>query len=161
MFKAVKQMERGIRNSAKALIIRDGKLLALRLRDADSVFYILPGGGQQTEELLPQAMEREVAEELGLRVQAGDIAFVIEGAKGERRHRVDLVFRCEVLGAAPSTALQPDAGQEGFDWLDIASLNTAPLYPSRLRRAVMNLHAGLPQPVYLGNENMGDPEITD
>ena len=47
-------MERPIRNSAKALIIRDGKMAAVRLEDSDGVWYILPGGGQETEELLPE-----------------------------------------------------------------------------------------------------------
>ena len=40
-------MERPIRNSAKALIIRDGKLAAVKLEDSDGVWYILPGGGQE------------------------------------------------------------------------------------------------------------------
>lgn len=62
-------MERPICNSAKALIIRDGKMLALKLRDDDGDFCIMPGGGQKSEELLPDAVCREVAEELGIRVK--------------------------------------------------------------------------------------------
>ena len=58
-------------------------------------------------------------------------------------------------------ATHADQNQLGFEWLPIATLNAAPLYPSRLRRAIMNLHAGLPRPFYLGNESVGDPEITD
>jgi len=154
-------MEREIRNSAKALIIENGKLLALRLRDADGVFYILPGGGQECEELLPEAACREAAEELGLRVEVGELAFVIEGLRGERFHRVDLVFRCRPTGTVNGASLQFDRNQEGSDGLDIAALNRTPLYPSKLRRAIMNLYEGRPQPVYLGNENMGDPECTD
>ena len=34
-------MERPIRNSAKALIIRDGKLAAVKLEDSDGMWYIL------------------------------------------------------------------------------------------------------------------------
>ena len=45
--------------------------------------------------------------------------------------------------------------------LEIATLNKAPLYPSKLRRAIMNYYEGKETPVYLGNENVGDPEITD
>ena len=154
-------MERTVRTSAKALIIRDGKLAVVRIDDHGDVFYIMPGGGQHAGELLPDTVEREVAEELGLRVKVCGLVFVIEGAQGERHHRVDLVFRCDVLGELASPDLHPDVNQTGIAWLDIAALNTAPLYPSRLRRAIMNLHAGRPCPVYLGNENMGDPEITD
>jgi hypothetical protein len=39
-------MNRNIRNSAKALIIKDGKMLAVKLEDEDGVFFIMPGGGQ-------------------------------------------------------------------------------------------------------------------
>ncbi len=76
-------MERQVRNSAKALIIKDGKLLAVKLDDNGDMFYIMPGGGQHAGELLPEAVRREVAEELGIDVCPQSLAFVIEGAQGE------------------------------------------------------------------------------
>ncbi len=154
-------MERPIRNSAKALIIRDGKVAAVRLEDSDGVWYILPGGGQETEELLPETVCREAAEELGLRAEAKELVFVIEGLHGEPFHRVDLVFLCEDRGDIEHAVLHGDTNQTGMDWLDISTLNTAPLYPSKLRRQIMNLYEGKPYKVYLGNEEAGDPEVTD
>ncbi|GGG70204.1 NUDIX domain-containing protein [Paenibacillus radicis (ex Gao et al. 2016)] len=62
-------MERKIRNSAKALIIKDGKMLAIKLDDNGDVFYIMPGGGQNTGETLTDAVKREVAEELGIEIR--------------------------------------------------------------------------------------------
>ena len=153
-------MSRMIRTSAKALVIRDGRMLAIRLHDQDGDFYIMPGGGQNAGELLPAAVEREVAEETGIAVKAGDAVFIIEGEKGEESHRVDIVFRCEYLGETDAER-HTDWNQTGYDWLDIATLNKAPLYPSKLRRLIMNLAAGKEAPVYLGNENAGDPEVTD
>ena len=153
-------MSRSIRTSAKALVIRDGRMLAIRLHDQDGDFYIMPGGGQNTGELLPAAVEREVAEETGIAVKAGDAVFIIEGEKGEESHRVDIVFRCEYLGESDAER-HTDWNQTGYEWLDIATLNTAPLYPSKLRRPIMNLAAGKEAPIYLENENVGDPEITD
>ena len=137
-------MERPIRNSAKALIIRDGKMAAVRLEDSDGVWYILPGGGQETEELLPETVCREAAEELGLRAEAKELVFVIEGLHGEPFHRVDLVFLCEDRGDIEHAVLHGDTNQTGMDWLDISTLNTAPLYPSKLRRQIMNLYEGKP-----------------
>ena len=154
-------MQRSIRTSAKALIIRDDRMLAIRLKDGDDEFYIMPGGGQDAEELLPEAVCREVAEELGIRVSVGDLAFVIEGIHGEPFHRIDLVFACEYLDKIPGAHLHGDINQVGFEWLEIATLNTQPLYPSKLRRAIMNFHAGKPHKVYLGNESAGDPECRD
>ena len=154
-------MERMIRTAAKALIIKDGKMLAVKINDGNEEWYIMPGGGQDVEELLPQTACREVAEELGLQVDVGDLAFVIEGRHGESFHRVDLVFLCEYRGVIENVVLQGDTHQTGYDWLDIATLNAAPLYPSRLRRQIMNLYEGKEHRVYLGNEEIGDPEITD
>ena len=153
-------MERMVRTSAKALVIRDGRMLAVKLKDKDGVFYIMPGGGQTAGELLPAAVEREVAEETGIAVKVNDAAFIIEGEKGEDFHRVDIVFRCDYLGTAEAEE-HTDYNQIGFEWLDIATLNRAPLYPSKLRRPIMNLYAGKETAVYLGNENEGDPEVTD
>lgn len=154
-------MERKIRNAAKALIIRNGKMLAIKISDGKVEWYIMPGGGQDAEELLPEAACREVAEEMGIRVEVKDLAFVIEGVHGEKFHRVDLVFLCEYLGKIENASLQADTNQVGYNWLDIKTLNTTPLYPSKLRRQIMNLYEGKPYKIYLGNEEIGDPEVTD
>ena len=154
-------MKRYIRNAAKALIIEDGKMLAIRISDGKEEWYIMPGGGQDAEELLPEAVCREVAEELGLQVAVKDLVFVIEGVHGEKFHRVDLVFLCEYIGKIDDAVLLGDTNQVGYDWLDIKTLNTTALYPSKLRRQIMNLYEGKEYRVYLGNEEIGDPEITD
>ena len=153
--------ERQIRTSAKALVIRDGKMLAVKVRDEFGAFYIMPGGGQHPGETLPAAVEREVAEETGFRVRAEKLVFAVEGAEGEPDHRVDLVFQCSILPGEAEGGRAEDSNQIGIEWLPLETLNLAQLYPSRLRRAVMNLWQGKDTPVYLGNENMGDPEITE
>ena len=154
-------MDRMVRNAAKALIIKDGKMLAIKLKDEQDEWYIMPGGGQDVEEILPETVCREVAEELGLQVEVKDLVFVIEGVHGESFHRVDLVFLCEYIGKIENAVLQSDTYQVGYDWLDIKSLNTTPLYPSKLRRQIMNLYEGKAYKVYLGNEEMGDPEVVE
>ena len=154
-------MNRPIRNSAKALIIRDGKMAAIRISDGGEEWYILPGGGQESGEQLADTVRREVAEELGLEVNPTELVFVVEGVQGERFHRVDLVFLCEYLRPIENPVLHSDTNQTGVEWLEIAGLNHSKLYPSRLRRQIMNLYQGKPWQVYLGNESAGDPEITD
>lgn len=154
-------MNREIRNAAKALIIRDGKMLATKICDGNEEWYIMPGGGQNSEELLADAVCREVAEETGIQVKVKDLVFVVEGVHGEKFHRVDLVFLCEYLGEIENAKLHKDTNQAGYDWLDISTLNRAPLYPSKLRRQIMNLYEGKEYKVYLGNEEIGDAEVTD
>jgi len=154
-------MERRIRNSAKALIIRDGRMAAIRINDGEDEWYIMPGGGQEAGEQLSEAVRREVAEELGLEVEPKELVFVVEGVQGETFHRVDLVFLCEYIRLIENAILHSDTNQTGVEWLDIKTLNTSKLYPSKLRRQIMNLAEGKPYRVYLGNESAGDPEVTE
>ena len=154
-------MERTIRNSAKALIIKEGQMLAIRIKDKDEEWYIMPGGGQESEELLADAVCREVAEEMGIAVTPKELVFVIEGVYGETFHRVDLVFLCDYIGEIPNAVSHKDRNQIGYDWLDIHTLNHSKLYPSKLRRQIMNLCEGKPYKVYLGNEEVGDPECLE
>ena len=154
-------MERKIRNSAKALIIKDGKMAAIKIRDAGEEWYIMPGGGQESEETLREAVCREVLEELGIAVECRDLLFVVEGVHGEGFHRVDLVFYCEFIDDIPDAVPHSDTNQVGIEWLDISELNLKPLYPSRLRRQIMNFYEGKPYRVYLGNEEVGEPECVE
>lgn len=65
-------MERVVRNAAKALIIKDDKMLAIKISDGKEEWYIMPGGGQDAEELLPETVCREVAEEMGYILNMSD-----------------------------------------------------------------------------------------
>ena len=154
-------MNRAIRNSAKALIIKDGKVLAIRIRDQDKEWYIMPGGGQESEELLTDAVCREVVEETGIEVTAKELVFVIEDVHGEPFHRVDFVFLCEYIGELPNAASHKEHNQTGCEWLDIKTLTRSKLYPSKLRRQITNLYEGKPYKVYLGNEEVGDSECSE
>ena len=147
-------MERKIRNSAKALIINDGKMLATKIDDKGDVFYIMPGGGQNVEELLPDAVRRECAEEMGIIVEPSSLVFVIEGLRGESFHRVDLVFLCEYKGTIPNAIISGDKNQIGYEWLSIQELMSIPLYPSKLRSQIMSLYNNEKTDIYLGNESM-------
>lgn len=48
-----------IRNSAKAVILKDSKILLTRNIDNEGVFYLFPGGGQDHGETLTEAVKRE------------------------------------------------------------------------------------------------------
>ncbi len=147
-------MTRRIRNSGKAIIFRNGKMLVTKIKDQDDVFYIMPGGGQESGETLEEAVKREVAEEFGLQVEPKSLEFVIEGVTGEAFHRVDLVFLCEYIKEIPNAEITGDYNQIGFEWLPIDNLVNEPLYPSRLRKQIMNLFNGKETEVYLGNESI-------
>ncbi|WP_030411522.1 GNAT family N-acetyltransferase [Streptomyces sp. NRRL S-1448] len=76
--------------SVSWLHVREGRLLSVRTRGNDT-FY-LPGGKYEPGESAPEALSRELSEELGLDVPAGTLteAFVIHdvahGKNGRRLH---------------------------------------------------------------------------
>jgi len=133
----------GIRLSIKAVIVREGRLLVLKCRDQEGIWYLLPGGGQQPGETIDQALRRECLEELGCEVRMGPLRFVRDyiaknhefAASDPDTHQVELMFACN-LESEPSFATQPDSMQEGFAWLEVTSLPGCRLYPRVLEQAL-------------------------
>ncbi len=86
-------MERSIRVLARAVILREGRLLLARLKGA--TYTHLPGGRVEPGEPVARALERELREELGVEGRVGDYVGAVEHAweeKGELRHEINHVF---------------------------------------------------------------------
>lgn len=68
--------------SARAIIIKDGQLFCVRLKDYEGKtwvpldFWCTPGGGLDIGENLAAGLERELIEELGVKPVIGDLLFV-------------------------------------------------------------------------------------
>lgn len=82
---------------ATAIALREGRLLLVASRYANhsAPLWTLPGGRQQPGELLVETVVREVREETGLRVHAGELAYVSESYDGER-HYLNATFVVEL-----------------------------------------------------------------
>lgn len=148
------------RNSAKAIIIADGRLLAVQIRDDEAGdFYVLPGGGQEPGENLHETLRRECLEEIGVDVTIHELCFVRDyigrnhdfASKDQDLHLVELLFRCTVermeeIGKGTAT----DVGQNGVDWLELDRLEERRFFPATLRPYLRN---GFPlkAPGYLGD----------
>jgi 8-oxo-dGTP pyrophosphatase MutT (NUDIX family) len=148
-----------VRVAAKAIVIRNGRLLVTRNVDAAGTYFVLPGGGQKHGESLPEALRREVMEEVGVPIEVHDLVLVRdyiarnhEFAQESDAHQLELCFRCSVLAdTLPANGPHPDGGQTGVEWLDLTGPDAARLYPRALQHRL--LEPGAPGPIYLGDVN--------
>lgn len=147
-----------IRNSAKAIIIHEGRVLLIRNQDATGNWYICPGGGQHHGETLKQAVIREVYEETGCRVRVGQLRFVRDyigrnhefAARSGDQHQVEFYFTCDLLEAPADLNAGPerDQHQTGVEWIPLSDLPALRLYPRVLARTGLS-----PAKTYLGDVN--------
>jgi 8-oxo-dGTP pyrophosphatase MutT (NUDIX family) len=136
-----------IRNSGKAMVIHERRLLVIKHHDSEVDWYSLPGGGQDPDETIADAPRRECLEELGVGVEVGPLRFIREyiGANHKfsredaESHQVDFVFECRLLvDPADACPSKPDPRQVGIAWLPLAAIGTARLYHKELARVLIN-----------------------
>jgi len=150
-----------IRNSAKAIIIRDGCLLLIRNKNEEGDWHTLPGGGQHRGETLREALQRECQEEISVQVQVGELRLVREyiGKNHEFAehdgdvHQVEFMFECRIdPSSTPVNGKTPDAQQTGVAWIPLSEIQNCHLYPKVLCQILKNGLTGL-RVWYLGDAN--------
>lgn len=112
-----------IRNSAKAVILHEGKILLNHcVTAAGTEYYDLPGGGQHQFESMEEAIVREVQEETGYTVQVKRFLALAEEIEQEHTlreqypdytHRIVHFFLAELTGKS-----RPDPSEKDFQMLE-------------------------------------------
>lgn len=152
--------ERPLRNSAKALIIDNGKVLCTKNRDLLGDFYLLPGGGQNHSETLKDAVVRECIEETGALIEVGNLYFVREYISANHElaefddsiHQIEFIFACTLSEPLQSRAPHSiDAMQTGVVWIPICELDKYRFYPASLIERIRNFPPADFTHVYLGD----------
>ena len=153
-----------LRNSAKAVIVRDGRLLVTDNRspdDPEGRWLLLPGGGQRPGETLSETLCREVLEETGFEVAVGPLLWIREyiGSHHEfalydaGEHQIEFMFSAEIVGG-DGRPVEPDAWQVGVAWLSAGEIPDARLFPRSMRPVIATHVAGLGDgDVYHGDVN--------
>ena len=109
------------RVSARALILRGNSLLAIRAKDAHGEFFVLPGGGQNHGETLPEALLRECREELGVEIEGVRINLVAKLA--EREPKLDIL-----VNNAGMARRQPFLEATEDAWDEVLGVNLKGVY---------------------------------
>jgi ADP-ribose pyrophosphatase YjhB (NUDIX family) len=149
-----------IRNSAKAVIVQDGRLLVIRLEDQYGAAYVFPGGGQEKGEELKDAVARECLEEIGQAVTVGELLHIREyiGKNHEFAewdadvHQVEFYFECKLVDpkATIFEGSNPDDHQVAVEWIALEELSQGRLYPKTIGELLQNKNASR---IYLGDLN--------
>ncbi len=126
-------MERSIEIVARGVCIVDGEVLLCHSKGAKNTF--LPGGHVEFDERAQVALERELAEELGVRAVAGVFHGAVEHSfvqKGELHCEINLVFEMTIPGVTPDRMPAPVESHIEFLWIPLGALRAAHLEPAVL-----------------------------
>ncbi len=119
-----------------AVVVDEGRILLVkRGREPGKGLWAVPGGKVDHGESLRAAVEREVAEETGLTVEAGDVIWVGESIT-EHGHLVLIDFEARLVGGR--LAASDDADEAA--WVDLDEATDLPLTPT-----MYDLIGGLPK----------------
>lgn len=120
-----------IRTGVKAFIVHQGKILVVRERvrrnGQETIIHDVPGGGIELGEDLQEALEREVWEEVGLKVShprpVGGWGFLIDNPEGGV-HIVCLGYQCDLVGEPLVDVTNNPAQEDIFEavWLTPAEI---------------------------------------
>ena len=148
-----------IRVSARGIVFHDGNILLNRF--GEGAYYNIPGGGIEKGETAHQAVVREIREETGLSVSAGELVFVLEyepvasGYAYGDGHHISLFFRCELIGKPDlSVPEEPDANPDDPSlvscpvWLPAGQLPEIELVPHIDENLLRYYQTGIFEPLY-------------
>lgn len=143
------------RNSAKAIVLHEGKILVNRCASRFGDYYALPGGGQRTGEMLSETVKRELLEETGYSVTpmrlSGIYERISEGRRDGNSHKIYFIFLCKLDGRERQEPTEKDRFQIGCEWIDLKDAHRKNLFPRAIRDNLTGL-IGHGETIFIGSE---------
>ena len=143
------------RNSAKAIVLHEGKILVNRCISRFGEYYALPGGGQRTGEMLGETVKRELLEETGYSVVpmrlSGIYERISEGRKDGNNHKIYFIFQCKLASEEKRAPTETDRFQIGCEWISLRDAQRKNLFPRAIRDNLSGL-TGHGETIFIGSE---------
>lgn len=118
---------------ARAVIARNGKILLCRGKGGD--YYFFPGGHVERGEKAEEALKREFAEELGIRIKKASFIGAVENffADAYKHHEINIIFKAEIIGRE----LESKESHIEFEALAFDDFKSAKILPKALKKNVL------------------------
>ena len=126
-------LDGGLFNFRVAGVAVKNRKLLLHKTPSDN-FWSLPGGRTDLFEVTSQTLVREMIEETGLLVQAGELMWIVENFfeyNGVRHHEIGFYYKMEIPGMENDTDFPSiELGSElMFHWHPVEDLHSIKIYP--------------------------------
>lgn len=125
----------GVRVSA--LMLKEDKLyLAKSPKDE----YYLLGGAILVNELTETAIQREIYEEVGIQIEVGQLAFVVENhfsLENTEYHQIEFHYVVTPL-SSPNSKMEEGGQIRRCEWVSLNELDNINLNPAFLKKALIN-----------------------
>jgi 8-oxo-dGTP diphosphatase len=129
----------------RAIIIKNNKILLLKRKKDNIVYWVLPGGQVENGEINELALARECQEELGVQIKVKELIHEMLSQKPELYEQSEYFFNCEIvsgsLGSGIGPEWQPSSGYKGtyqIEWIDLNNLLDIDLKPEELKEIIVN-----------------------
>lgn len=133
------------RLAARAIILRDDKLLIVNAWKGNDRLWCAPGGGVERNSSLPDNLKRELFEETGLTISVGAPCLINEfHDPPDGFHQVEVFFRCEII-----------SGDVSDDWKDPEGVVSKRRWITRADAAGIVLRPASLADVAWGDANLG------
>jgi 8-oxo-dGTP diphosphatase len=122
---------------ARAVCVKDGKLLLCQTKDRDNTY--LPGGHVEVGEKAEDSLERELWEELGLQSSIGRFMGDVEHdyVQDEVQHfELNLVFEVTIEDLSATDDPSSEEDYIEFLWVDLSDIKQSLLEPRPLRKLI-------------------------
>ena len=143
------------RNSAKAIVLHEGKILVNRCTSRFGEYFALHGGGQRRGELLTETVRRELLEETGYSVSPIRLSGIYErisnGREDNSCHKIYFVFLCKLDNNSCKVPTEQDRFQIGLEWVDLRQIRNANLFPRAIRDNIFAL-IDYGETIFIGSE---------
>lgn len=118
-----------MRVRVSAVYENDRKVLCMKYVYGGKEVYSIPGGGVDRNISVKQALINEWKDELGVKIEVGDIIFLGE-AHSTKKHpqTIHIIFILKDIYGSPKVRPDNTSSME-IEWLDIEKIKSKHLYP--------------------------------